>query len=255
MTIPEELRDITFDKSAFGYRVDDVDDYVDKINAVVTALMEENSELEEKLEVLAARVAEYKADEDSLHSAIVGAQKLGDSIVRDSKLKAESILREANVRAERLVEAAHRKVEVEQQNYVLIHQQVHDFRNSLMGLYKSHIDLITNLPTVETEQEPAKPAEAPAPVEEAPAEEPAFQPAPAAEPVAEEAFQPESAVAEAFDDDQLPNQLAFEQPEEDFVQPAPEEAFVEEPEPEPEHRGRHSSRFGDLLFGQNIEID
>ena len=27
MTIPEELRDITFDKSAFGYRVDDVDDY------------------------------------------------------------------------------------------------------------------------------------------------------------------------------------------------------------------------------------
>lgn len=254
MTIPEELRDITFDKSAFGYRVDDVDDYVDKINAVVTALMEENSELEEKLEVLAARVAEYKADEDSLHSAIVGAQKLGDSIVRDSKLKAESILREANVRAERLVEAAHRKVEVEQQNYVLIHQQVHDFRNSLMGMYKSHIDLITNLPTVETEQEPARPAEAPAPapapVEEAPAEEPAFQPEPAAEPLAEEATQP--APVEGFDDP-LPNQLAFEQPEEDFAQPEPEEAFVEEPEPE--HHGRHSSRFGDLLFGQNIDID
>ncbi|MBQ9109332.1 MAG: DivIVA domain-containing protein, partial [Oscillospiraceae bacterium] len=103
MLIPEELRDITFDKSAFGYRVDDVDDYVDKVTAVINALMEENQDLEEKLEVLAAKVAEYKEDESSLQAAIVGAQKLGDSIVRDSKIKAESILREADVRAERLV--------------------------------------------------------------------------------------------------------------------------------------------------------
>ena len=240
MLIPEELRDITFDKSAFGYRVDDVDDYVEKVTAVINALMEENQDLEEKLEVLAAKVAEYKEDENSLQAAIVGAQKLGDSIVRDSKIKAESILREANVRAERLVEAAHRKVEVEQQNYVRIHKEVGEFRNSLMGLYKSHIDLITNLPTAEAEEK-SQPVEEP--VEDVIPEEPIVEEQVVAEEM-EEVIQPaaeeyEEPVAEAF----APVQESFEE------QPIVEDDYQQEYKP------RHSSRFGDLLFGQNIDIE
>ena len=240
MLIPEELRDITFDKSAFGYRVDDVDDYVEKVTAVINALMEENQDLEEKLEVLAAKVAEYKEDENSLQAAIVGAQKLGDSIVRDSKIKAESILREANVRAERLVEAAHRKVEVEQQNYVRIHKEVGEFRNSLMGLYKSHIDLITNLPTAEAEEK-SQPVEEP--VEDVIPEEPIVEEQVVAEEM-EEVIQPaaeeyEEPVAETF----APVQESFEE------QPIVEDDYQQEYKP------RHSSRFGDLLFGQNIDIE
>lgn len=232
MTIPEELRDITFDKSPFGYRVDDVDDYVDKVTAVIGALLEENAELEEKLEVLAAKVAEYKEDEESLQSAIIGAQKLGDSIVRDSKIKAETILREANVRAERLVEAAQRKVEVEQQNYVRIHKEVGDFRNSLMSLYKSHIDLITNLPSAEAEKPEVEEPEQP--VEEV-AEEPAVvveEPVEAAE---------EPAVCEEQQQEVVEQiEEATETVEEDYQQ---------------DFQPRRSSRFGELLFGQNIDVE
>jgi cell division initiation protein len=235
MTIPEELRDITFDKSAFGYRVDDVDDYVDKVTAVISALLEENNELEEKLEILAAKVAEYKEDEESLQSAIIGAQKLGDSIVRDSKIKAETILREANVRAERLVEAAHRKVEVEQQNYVRIHKEVGEFRNSLMGLYKSHIDLITNLPSAEVEPEKVEPEEPVlAAAEEIPVEEPVETPVEQPE----EAVEYEEEQAEVFEEEQVEEEP--ETFEDDYQQ---------------EFKPRHSSRFGDLLFGQNIDVE
>jgi len=235
MTIPEELRDITFDKSPFGYRVDDVDDYVDKVTAVIGALLEENAELEEKLEVLAAKVAEYKEDEESLQSAIIGAQKLGDSIVRDSKIKAETILREANVRAERLVEAAHRKVEVEQQNYVRIHKEVGEFRNSLMGLYKSHIDLITNLPSAEVEPEKVEPEEPVlAAAEDIPAEEPVETPVEQPE----EAVEYEEEQAEVFEEEQVEEEP--ETYEEDYQQ---------------DFQPRRSSRFGELLFGQNIDVE
>ena len=234
MTNPEELRDITFDKSAFGYRVDDVDDYVDKVTAVISALLEENNELEEKLEVLAAKVAEYKEDEESLQSAIIGAQKLGDSIVRDSKIKAETILREANVRAERLVEAAQRKVEVEQQNYLRIHKEVGDFRNSLMGLYKSHIDLITNLPSAEAE--PVKTEEEPKQLVEEVQEEETFE-------------TPVEQVEEAveYEEEQLVEEAETEQVEE-YSDPV-EEDYQQDFQP------RRSSRFGDLLFGQNIDVE
>lgn len=239
MTIPEELRDITFDKSAFGYRTDDVDDYVNKATAVITALMEENQELEDKLEVLAAKIAEYKEDEDSLHSALIGAQKLGDSIVRDSKLKAEGILREANVRSERLVESALKKVETEQQNYVRIHKEVADFRNSLIAMYKSHIDLISNLPTAQPEAEKAQPAE-----QELPAEEP------------ETLLQPQETAAEApvvYEEPAAVQEAApMPQAEPFFAEAAQPEAPVFEEEPQ---QPRRASRFGDLLFGQNIDIN
>jgi len=239
MTIPEELRDITFDKSAFGYRVDDVDDYVDKVTAVISALLEENRDMEEKLEILAAKVAEYKEDEQSLQSAIIGAQKLGDSIVRDSKLKAETILREANVRAERLVEAAQRKVEVEQQNFVRIHKEVAEFRNSLMGLYKSHIDLITNLPTDEVEAEKPQ-QEEPVQPEEPVMEEPVYEePAEVIETEVEEEVY-EEAVDQTFE--------AAEEVVEEVEEAPYEEDYQQEIPP------RRSSRFGDLLFGQNIDI-
>jgi len=235
MTIPEELRDITFDKSAFGYRVDDVDDYVDKVTAVISALLEENRDMEEKLEILAAKVAEYKEDEQSLQSAIIGAEKLGDSIVRHSKLKAETILREANVRAERLVEAAHRKVEVEQQNYVRIHKEVGEFRNSLMGLYKSHIDLITNLPSAEVEPEKVEPEEPVlAAAEDIPAEEPVETPVEQPE----EAVEYEEEQAEVFEEEQVEEEP--ETYEEDYQQ---------------DFQPRRSSRFGELLFGQNIDVE
>ena len=242
MTFPEELRDITFDKSAFGYRVDDVDDYVEKVTAVISGLLEENQELEEKLEILAAKVAEYKEDEDSLHAAVLGAQKLGDSIVRDSKLKAEGILREASVRSERMVEAAQKKVETEQQNFVRIHKEVGDFRNSLIAMYKAHIDLISNLPTAQKEAEKTQQSDIPLPNDESAAVEDVEQIV-EQEQMEQTAEILEEASAQPFTP-QEPEEMHSEQPAYDA------EASYDEEVQQP----RHSSRFGDLLFGQNIDI-
>lgn len=61
--------------------------------------LNEKLELERKIEALADKLEEYRRDEDSLKSAVFEAQKLGSSIVRDSKAKAERILQEANEKA------------------------------------------------------------------------------------------------------------------------------------------------------------
>jgi len=245
MTVPEDLKDITFDKAAFGYRADEVDRYIDKMTNVVSGLMEENRDLEEKLEVLAAKVEEYKRDEDSLHAAVLGAQKLGDSIVRDSKLKAEGILREATVRSERLVEGARRKVEVEQQNFTTIHKEVNEFRNRLISMYKSHIELISTLPSAQAEadkvqQEPvndAAPASQPA--------DPAAAASPAPQPEAAPAPQPEAAAADPA-----------VQPA-DFTQTEPAAPEAPADPAAQQHQGpfqRYASKYGDLQFGDNVNL-
>ena len=151
MLSPNELIGARFDKSAFGYRVDDVDKYVAKVGEVVAQLMEENRELEDKLEILATKLEEYRNDEESLRAALLGAQKLGDSVIRDSKSKAEVILRDATIRAERLVESAQNKVNREQSNLTRIQKEVSDFKNKMLVMYKRHLEAIANMPDCEGE--------------------------------------------------------------------------------------------------------
>ena len=145
----QDLMNAQFSKAAFGYRQDEVDDYVRSVAATIRDLTEDNKDLEEKLEVLASKLEEYREDEESLRSAILGAQKLGDKIIRDSQSKAEVIIREATTRADRLVETAQRKIEREQVALSRIQKEVADFKNRLLVLYKQHLELISSLPADE----------------------------------------------------------------------------------------------------------
>ena len=83
-----------------GYKIDDVEDFMDRVAEYVEQLENEKLDMEKKLAVLADKLEEYRADEDSLRTALLGAQKLGDSVIKESKTKAEIILRDASIKAE-----------------------------------------------------------------------------------------------------------------------------------------------------------
>ena len=156
MLTPKEVSGKTFDKTfGFGYRMDDVDAYLQKVADSMTELMEINSDLEKKLEVLADKLNEYREDEESLRTAILGAQKLGDSVIRESKTKAEIITRDATCKAEAMVNNAKRQIEREQENLLRTQHEVANFKNRLLDMYKSHIELISMIPgDVEEEEQP-----------------------------------------------------------------------------------------------------
>ncbi|MBQ2818011.1 MAG: DivIVA domain-containing protein [Clostridia bacterium] len=156
MLTPKEVSGKTFDKTfGFGYRMDDVDAYLQKVADSMTELMEINSDLEKKLEVLADKLNEYREDEESLRTAILGAQKLGDSVIRESKTKAEIITRDATCKAEAMVNNAKRQIEREQENLLRTQREVANFKNRLLDMYKSHIELISMIPgDIEEEEQP-----------------------------------------------------------------------------------------------------
>jgi DivIVA domain-containing protein len=168
MLNPREISEKTFDKTfGFGYRMDDVDAYLKEAAASLTEQIEINADLEKKLEVLAEKLTEYREDEESLRSALLGAQKLGDSVIRESKTKAEIIMRDATIKADTMVNNAKRQIEREQEALAKIEKEVASFKNRLLDLYKQHLELISGLPgsTDRREQEPT-----PTPPEELPAE-------------------------------------------------------------------------------------
>ena len=179
MVVPEKFFEVEFGKAmAFGYRTEDVDEFVTKAIEIVKGLQAENQELTEKMGVLAQNLEKYREEEESLRSAIIGAQKLGDSILKDSRSKAEVILREATTNADHIVEEAHARLEREKAEYDRLKAEVASFREGLFDLYKAHIDQISRLPHKDKQgvQRPAA-QEPPAPVPE-PEPEPEEQPAP-----------------------------------------------------------------------------
>lgn len=211
MQVPEKFFQVEFGKAmAFGYRTEDVDEFVTTAIELVKSLQKENQELTEKLAVLAQSLEKYREDEESLRSALIGAQKLGDSILKDSRSKAEVILREATTNADHIVEEAHARLEREKADYDRLKAEVATFREGLFDLYKSHIDQISRLPHKEKQQIQAPAPKAPEPTPSAPVdeeEEPAPIPAP---PPPKKAPAPEPiplAVEPEEDEDYLPDPI------------------------------------------------
>lgn len=235
MLTPSDILNHKFDKTAvFGYRPDDVEVFLNEVAGEFSALLREKEELEDKIEVLAGKLEEYRADEQSLHTALLGAQKLGDSIVRESKAKAESIIRDATIKSERAIEANQAKLEREKMNLSRLQKEVSSFRNHLLTMYKNHLELISALPSSgesageeNTEEVPAE--EEVREVHEAPAEE---------MPEEEEAAIPEEDI-----------------PEEDLEYEPEEPDLGSEQEQEPEEKlPKRESRFGQLKFGEGYDL-
>ena len=162
----ENLAHPQFSKGLSGYKVEEVDSYIDKVLDTIKDLKDQNEVLEEKIGVLAESLQKYREDEDSLREALLGAQKMGDSIIKNANNKAEITMREASVKAAHIVEEARKKVEDEKDELIRIQTAAADFKAKLIELYREHIELVTRIPVSDS-----------APAEEAPAVE---------EPVAEE---------------------------------------------------------------------
>ena len=208
MITSEDVRRVMFDKCMRGYRCEDVDDYLKQVAESMDALSAQNDELQKKLLVLAQRIDQYRAEEDTLRTTMINAQRLGENVIREAKQKAAEILREANIKAEDREQRAKDDVELARQEVVTLKSEADSFKRGLMDMYRKHINLISKLPDYSPA---AQETPAPAPVEAQP--EPAVAPVPAAEPAPEPVY---TAPAEP----------------EPQPQPVPQPEIVPEPEPQ-----------------------
>lgn len=104
MLTPDKIKEKQFQSSGRGsYRADDVDAFMNEVSASYEQMFKENGDLIRKISILAKKVEEYRADEESLKLALLNAQKLADQIVAEAKEKAESESAEAVAAAEKKV--------------------------------------------------------------------------------------------------------------------------------------------------------
>ena len=106
MLTAKEVRESTFSRSARGYRVDEIDEYLENVADTIEKLTEENRSLVKKIEILAAKVQEYREDEDSIRAALVTAQRSADSIIKEANSSVEGQLAQAKQNADAITQNA-----------------------------------------------------------------------------------------------------------------------------------------------------
>lgn len=224
MIASDDVRRVTFDRAMRGYRCEDVDDYLKQVADSIDSLAAENDDLQKKLVILAQRIDQYRADEDTLSTTMINAQRLGENVIKEAKQKAAEIIRAANIKAEDREQRARDEVELAQQELVTIKQEADAFKKRLMDLYRQHIEMIAKIPEYHTnraEQQAAQPQPEPQEAPQQPAPQLVEQPAPAP--------QPEPEPNQPIPEESYP---AYEEPE--YYEAEPEKtAQPEEPEPAP----------------------
>ena len=179
MFTPEEIRSVEFNKSTVGgYKSTDVDYFIEDVAITVETLNKENAELKKKLEVLASKIEEYRSDEDSIHIALVNAQRLADQLKKDAqkthdelvgkaeekrdklvseaqaqsaemmeeaKKRATDLIADATEKAEAILNAANTSVASQHDAYMKIKEDASNFRGRLLSYYKAHLEQIDKL--------------------------------------------------------------------------------------------------------------
>jgi len=165
MITSKDVRNKRFEKAAFGYKQEEIDEFLTQLEAELDEMERERAEANNKIQILADKVREYMKDEDALKDALLGAQKQGHQVIDEANEKAEKILAEAQAKADELEDEAVRqhaeameknRLEIAKEKEALIEaqQQVADFKKSLFDMYKSHLELISSMPeTIEETKE------------------------------------------------------------------------------------------------------
>ena len=230
MIASDDVRRVTFDRAMRGYRCEDVDDYLKQVADSIDSLAAENDDLQKKLVILAQRIDQYRADEDTLSTTMINAQRLGENVIKEAKQKAAEIIRAANIKAEDREQRARDEVELAQQELVTIKQEADAFKKRLMDLYRQHIEMIAKIPEYHpnrAEQQAAQPQPERQEAPQQPAPQPVEQPAPAPQPEPE----PNQPIPE---DVPAPQPAAPEESYPAYYEAEPEKpAQPEEPEPAP----------------------
>ncbi|MCD7846861.1 MAG: DivIVA domain-containing protein [Oscillospiraceae bacterium] len=92
-----------FEKATFGYKPEEVDEYLKDVAIALSNATKEKEESEAKIVKLVERINEYRNDEDAIRDAILVSQKQGNKIIADARAEADRIVADAQAQRDALL--------------------------------------------------------------------------------------------------------------------------------------------------------
>jgi cell division initiation protein len=185
-----DIKEKRFQKGNIGYNVDEVDRFMKVILADYETYDKQLETIKEKMQLLVVTVQKYKQDEESLRREkeaigtamtkalsveqeatdianekadviLAKARETAEILIGDAKEEAKRIVASARANYDNIIEETKQEAEMTKQTLTNLKQEVSNFKKNMFAIYKEHIDIISQLPSVEKEEKaaPAKTAQ------------------------------------------------------------------------------------------------
>ena len=171
MLTPQDVHSVQFEKSFRGYRIEDVDRFLDRVEEQLKASAGEVDRLQQQIEQLqgenqrlSKETEDYRADGEIMKSALINAQRIGENVIREANQKAEEIIHKANLRSDDIIRDANDLLQkatdradeivreasdqrmLEEREYERVRLEVTRFKADVLNLYRSHVESLSRLP-------------------------------------------------------------------------------------------------------------
>ncbi len=142
----DEIKDISFRRGR-GYKGEDVDAFIDDVIVTFEQLKKEKSDLVRKMDILATRVEQYRADEETVRNALLSSQRVADTSIKEANIKAAEIIAEAEAKAQKMLLDANSVTAIQKDIYLKLKSDAAKLRAELEATYNKHLKTIVDLPT------------------------------------------------------------------------------------------------------------
>lgn len=144
----EEIKQVSFRKAGIGgYKPEDVDAFIDQVLITMEQMKKEKSDLVKKMDILATRVEEYRADEDAVRNAMLASQRVADSTIKNAKAKASQIIEESENAAKAKLYDLNLQIKEQKKQYALLLSECNKLREELISVCNKHIISAKELPS------------------------------------------------------------------------------------------------------------
>ncbi len=181
-----EIKSISFSNALRGYKIEEVEVFLDKIEADYVQFERIIKDYEAKIEALNSEIEGFKNSQNSIQNVLLSAQKLADQIVNEAKEKSEEIIvnaehnisaitaqekelafafeqkanerkallekeleemvEKANIKANAITSAAEDSVKRQQVLFDKLKLEIAAFKSSITSKYKEHLSILQEIP-------------------------------------------------------------------------------------------------------------
>ncbi len=145
MIPPHELKNKEFTRVMRGYSIPEVDEYISFVMEKYTDLYRENDALERKLQSALDALDAMRAEEESIRTALINAQKAGKQIVADASDRADKIMRSTKSDCMRVLAEFRDKAAAERKTLFELKSSIAALKEEMFEKYRMHIEYLEQL--------------------------------------------------------------------------------------------------------------
>lgn len=103
MITPMDIHNKTFSRKLRGYAEDEVNSFLEEVVSDYERIYREHREMEEQMDTLKTKLANYEKMEATMSSTLVMAQETAENVKKSAQKEAELIIREAQAQRKQIV--------------------------------------------------------------------------------------------------------------------------------------------------------